>query len=430
MNPQAVELNTTIEAANPAVLEMLSTRGEAIFFPAKGILGQTAQAKGKRINATIGTALEDDGSPLSLGCLRDMVNVDPAEAFLYAPSYGRPNLRAVWKEMLVTKNPSLEGKAISQPVVAQALTHALSIAGYLFLDEGDELILPDFYWGNYNLIFKNAYGANFKTFNTYLEGGFDVQAMKEAVMQGAPGKRTLLLNFPNNPTGYTVSEAEAVAIKDALLEAAEAGYKVTVMTDDAYFGLVYEEGVFVESIFAELADLHENILAVKIDGATKEDYVWGFRVGFMTYGVKGGTAELYKALEAKTAGAIRGNISNAPAISQALLQKAFTHPDYASQKLEKFNTLKARCNKVNEILEAHPEYKDAFEPLPFNSGYFMCVALKDADPETVRQVLLDEFDTGLIACSGVLRVAFSATPLGLLEELFDSLYKATLKVQG
>ena len=38
---------------------------------------------------------------------------------------------------------------------------------------------------------------------------------------------------------------------------------------------LYEEGIEKESLFTYLCDLHENVLAIKIDGATKEDYVWG-----------------------------------------------------------------------------------------------------------------------------------------------------------
>ena len=60
-------------------------------------------------------------------------------------------------------------------------------------------------------------------------------------------------------------------------------------TDDAYFGLFYEETALKESIFTRLMDRHSNLLAVKLDGATKENFVWGLRVGFVTYGcpVKG-----------------------------------------------------------------------------------------------------------------------------------------------
>jgi aspartate/methionine/tyrosine aminotransferase len=424
INAQATELNETIAAACPQVLDMLSARGQSIFFPAKGILGQSAEAKGKDINATIGTALEDDGSPLTLSCVKELVDVDPAVGVLYAPSYGNPTLRDTWKSMMEKKNPSLAGKSFSRPVVTQALTHALSIAGYLFLDEGEDIIMPDLYWGNYNLIFKEHFRAGIRTFNTFSDGGFDMAALGEAVNAGGPGKKVLLLNFPNNPTGYTLTKAEVATLKETLLKAAEAGNKLTVLIDDAYFGLVYEDGVYEESIFVDLSDLHENILAVKLDGPTKEDYVWGFRVGFISYAIKGGSKALYTALEAKTAGAIRGNISNAPAVSQAILLKAFTHPNYDAQKQEKYQTLKARCTKLSSILQAHPEYAEAFEALPFNSGYFMCVRLKGADPEAVRQVLLKDYSTGLIAASGLLRVAFSSTPIDKLEALFSNLYKA------
>jgi aspartate/methionine/tyrosine aminotransferase len=429
INAQATDLNETISANHPQVLDMLSSRGQSIFFPAKGILGQSAEAKGKAINATIGTALEDDGSPLCLSCVKELVDVDPAAGLLYAPSYGNPTLRDTWKSMMQSKNPSLAGKTFGRPVISQALTHALSIAAYLFLDEGEEVIMPDLYWGNYNLIFKEHYRTGIRTFNTFTDGGFDMAALTEAVNAGGPGKKVLLLNFPNNPTGYTLTQSEVVTLREILLQAAEAGNKLTVLIDDAYFGLVYEDGVYEESIFVDLVDLHENLLAVKLDGPTKEDYVWGFRVGFITFGIKAGTKALYTALEAKTAGAIRGNISNAPAISQAILLKAFTHPEYDAQKREKFDTLKARCDKLTEILAAHPEYTEAFEALPFNSGYFMCVRLKGADPEAVRQVLLKDYSTGLIAASGLLRIAFSSTPFDKLEQLFSNLYQAVCSLK-
>ena len=131
----------------------------------------------------------------------------------------------------------------------------------------------------------------------------------------------MLLNFPNNPTGYTPTEAEAKALTAEIRKAAEAGNQIVVVLDDAYFGLVYEEGIAQESLFGSLVDLHPNVLGVKLDGATKEDYVWGFRVGFITFGFKGANAAQLKALENKAAGVVRGNISNAPCVSQSMLLK-------------------------------------------------------------------------------------------------------------
>jgi len=424
-NPQAEELNGIITAVNPVILSLLSAKGKAIFFPQKGILGQTADAKGKAINATIGIALEEDGSPMRLASIAcEIPAIDPKDAFPYAPSFGKPELRKRWKEMLAEKNPSLKGKCYSLPVVTHALTHALSMCGYLFINEGDELITPDLYWGNYNLCFKNAYGASFSMFPLFAGEGFNTSGLAEALKKGG-SKKIVLLNFPNNPAGYAPTVKEDERIIAILPASAESGKHLVVLCDDAYFGLIYRRGIAEESLFAQLCDLHENLLAVKIDGATKEDYVWGLRVGFITYGIKGATPRLFEALEAKTAGAVRGSISNVSHLSQSLVLKAFTHPSYAKQKQEKYAILKKRCDAVISVLEHHPEYGECFTALPFNSGYFMCVALAEGiDSERVRQMLLKDYSTGVIALPGMLRLAFSACRTSDIPDLFENIYQA------
>ncbi len=424
MDPQATELNDIIRQANPAVERMLSARGRAIFFPKLGVLSQSAEAAGKDINATIGIALEDDGGPVALPSIASSINLPAGDAFPYAPSPGRPDIRKLWREMLVRKNPGLAGRSFGQPVVTAALTHGLSMAGYLFCEPGDTVILPDLYWENYDLVLGNAYGASLKTFPTYTAaGGFDVDAL-QAALAGPVGKKIVLLNFPNNPSGYTPTVAEARAIVTALTAEAVRGSQVVVFVDDAYFGLVFEEGVIGESVFVALCDAHPNLLAVKIDGATKEDYVWGFRVGFLTFGVKGGTTALYDALEAKAGGAIRGNISNTSNPAQSMLVRSWKSGAYDAEKKQKFDLLAKRYRTVREILAAHPEYAARFVALPFNSGYFMCVRPLHADAEALRKKLLADYSTGTINFGGVLRIAFSATPTGKLPKLFENLYKA------
>ena len=430
MNPQAEELNKVIQAMNPAVYEMLSQKGKNIFFPKKGILGQTADAKGTKINATIGAAIEDDNTPMRLEAIASKIGIDPSLAFPYAPSFGRPDIRAKWKSMMYTKNPLLKGKEISLPVVTNALTHGVSMAGYMFLDEGEEVIVPSLFWGNYNLILNHAYGAQIAKFNLFNDGVFDLAAFEAKLAEGGIGKKIVILNFPNNPSGYTPTYDEYDAIVNAIKDAAEKGNKIVAIIDDAYFGLVYEDGIATESIFTALSDLHENVLAVKVDGPTKEDYVWGFRVGFITYGIKNGNAELYTALEAKTAGAVRGNISNAANISQSLLFQAFDNEDYDNQKAAKYAIMKARYNAVKEVL--HDEkYKEYFSAIPYNSGYFMCVQLADGiDGEAVRKVLIEKYSIGIINLNNIIRVAYSAVAASDVPELFEGIYNACKDVKG
>ena len=108
MNELATKLNKTLGQA----ADFLSPVGKRLYFPYGGILGQGAEAKTCAINATIGMAFEEDGTPLVLDCFRKNIVLDK-KAFLYAGSFGLPKLRELWREMEFKKNPSLKGKTFS-----------------------------------------------------------------------------------------------------------------------------------------------------------------------------------------------------------------------------------------------------------------------------------------------------------------------------
>lgn len=422
MNPQVQLLNNIIKNANPAIFNLLSEKGQHIFFPQTGILAQSAEAKTADINATIGIALEDDKLPVSLKSISEKILLNPKDIFPYAGSFGRLELRQAWKKLMFAKNPSLP-VATSLPIVTSGVTHGLSLIGYLFLNPGNKIILPDKFWGNYKLIFTNGFGAELETFNTFKNNGFDIGSLKNKLTEKT-GKKILLLNFPNNPSGYTPTPQEAAEIIALIKTRAEAGDELLIIIDDAYFGLVYEDNIYKESLFSQLSNLHKNVLAVKLDGATKEDYVWGLRVGFVTYGSKNLTAEACQALENKTAGAIRGNISNACHLSQSLILQAIESPSYFQDKQAKYELLKSRYLQVKTIV-ANSKYAEFFTALPFNSGYFMCLELKpNLDAEIIRQQLLQNYSTGLIATDNILRLAFSAVAKNKIGQLFENIYQA------
>ncbi|NJK93547.1 MAG: aminotransferase class I/II-fold pyridoxal phosphate-dependent enzyme, partial [Bacteroidales bacterium] len=377
-----------------------------------------------------GEAVEDDGTSMHLPAFDSLINLPVNSIFPYAPSFGKPELRELWKSFIFKKNPSLNNTIISKPIATNGLTHGISILGYLFTDANDSVVLSDLYWENYNLIFENAYGAKVVTFELFKNGGFNIEAFSQKLNAVEGDKVNILLNFPNNPSGYTPLTAEIDMIVTEISKQAEKGKNVVVMIDDAYFGLVYEDKVFTESIFVKLANLHENVLAVKLDGPTKEDYVWGFRVGFITYGIKNGSPELYEALENKTAGAIRGNISNISHLSQSLLMNVYSNADYDNSKKRKYDILKSRYDILKETFK-NIKYAEYFEPVPFNSGYFMCVRLKkNLNAEQVRLQLLNQYSTGVIVLGNVIRLAFSAVPKSKIPELMENLYNACKDVDA
>jgi len=457
----ASELNEILEKECPIAFESLSERGQKMFFPYKGILGQTAEAKGTKYNATIGIALDEDGSPLRLPSLSGQFPHNPSEILPYASSFGKQELREKWLEEIKNKNPSLKSQ-ISLPVVTSGLTHGLDIVGTLFVDPGDQIILTDKYWGNYFLTFNGRYGAKLKTFNAFNNGGFDLDDFRESTSiprplpppfdeaqgrreegepisspplstgegvggRGSP-KKIVLLNFPNNPTGFTPTDQEAEEIVSILIKSAKAGDKLVVILDDAYFGLVYEEGIIKESLFAKLASAHKNILAIKLDAISKEEYAWGLRVGFITFGSKGISEKACEALEKKAAGSVRASVSNVSHLSQTAVLQNLNSPNHEQEKREKFELLKKRYEETRKALK-NPKYSEFFEPLPFNSGYFLSIELCERiNAEELRKILLKDFDCGVISIGNMLRIAYSSLPMSQIELLFDRIYKACVEL--
>ncbi len=430
LNPLAEALNQRLERAAPEVAGMLSGYGRRLYWP-KGILAQGAEAKQKahRANATIGIATEG-GQPMHLPSLaQHLEGLEPGEIFDYAPPAGRPGLRERWREKLLAENPSLAGKAFGLPIATSAITHGLALAGELFLDPGDRILCPDMLWGNYRLGYEVRLGAEIQTFPFFAGGGLNLDAFRETLTRcaGETEKLFVLLNFPNNPSGYMPTPAEGDALREALVACAAAGTRIIGVCDDAYFGLFYHLGgeSLTESLFGLLAGAHPNLLALKLDGATKELFVWGLRVGFLTYGPgrAEGAEETLAVLDAKTRGAIRAGISNSPMLSQSLVEKALASGSLAAERKQKLELLRARAARVHEVAGA-PRFAESWDVYPFNSGYFMCVKVKGVDAESVRKRLLEEHGFGVVSVGpNDVRVAFSCLEEELVEPLFEALHR-------
>jgi aspartate/methionine/tyrosine aminotransferase len=423
MNALATELNSAL--AGSVADALLSGLGRRMYFP-KGIVAQSAEAKksATRANATIGIAMKA-GTPIFLDSIRSLVpGLKPDEIFPYAPTQGVEKLREVWKNEILRKNPDIGDAKFSLPLVVPGLTCGISTLADLFADKGDTLVLPDLHWDNYPLIFETRCETAVATFPFYAGRGFNVQGMRDALSRAAQaGKAILILNFPNNPTGYSPSIDEAEAIVSAIRDVASQGKRFLVITDDAYFGLYYEPKIYEQSLFARLCGLHENVLVAKVDGSTKEDLTWGFRTGFITLGSKGLTDAQYEALIRKMMGALRSTVSNSSMLAQNLILRSLEDPQRPAQKAEAAKLLRERYERAKAVLSK--KKSTVIEPLPFNSGYFMSFRLLRGKAENLRTSLLSGSGVGTIAISDTcLRVALSSVDEEKLEDLFDQIYGA------
>ncbi len=419
ITPLAQELNDILAGTTPGLL--LSDEGQRLYFP-KGIIAQSGEAKqlGKTANGTIGMTVIN-GTPVTLDAIQSLLpEFTSRELVAYAPTAGNPEVRTIWKDSILKKNPLLHDKTFSLPVLVPGLTAGISYLADLFLDENHPLVAADPSWDNYVLITSARRNAQFIQFPMFANGKFNIEGFEQTLKQQAKtGSVRVLLNFPQNPSGYSPTAQEAKDIVRIIKNIAESGTKIMVWCDDAYFGLDYEDNIEKQSLFAYLADLHPNILAAKIDGPTKEDFAWGFRCGFLTFSCKGLTENQYDALLKKLMGAIRSSVSCSSTVPQSILLKAFNNPALEEQKAAFRKVLERRYKLVKEYVNGRSSKE--IEALPFNSGYFMAFHTVNIDAETLRQKLLKDKGIGTISIdSHTLRVAFSS----LDEDKINIVYKA------
>lgn len=423
MNPLALDLNKQLSKSNPEVADMLSDLGKLMYYP-KGILSQSAEAKSTQYNATIGMATYKD-SKMYANTLNDIFDhLEPDEIFPYAPPQGLESLRDLWQQKTLKENPDLDAKDMTRPILTNALTHGLSLVGDMFVDSGDTLLLPTHNWGNYKLVYSTRHSAEIETYDIFDEAGhFTTENLVNTLENYNKEKVILILNYPNNPTGYTPTKDEVHTIVAAVKSLAERGTNVIALVDDAYYGLFYED-VYTQSLFTALTNLHlDNLLPIRLDGATKEFFAWGLRVGFISFGVGNDTTK--QVLEAKIKGLIRSNISSGPLPSQSAVKYVLeNHETFDKEIQHNINTLQARYEVTKSVVydEKYTSYWQAYD---FNSGYFMALQVKDVDPEQLRQHLINKYSIGIIALNSTdIRIAFSCVEKDDIPHVFDSIAKA------
>ncbi|MBX8994240.1 MULTISPECIES: aminotransferase class I/II-fold pyridoxal phosphate-dependent enzyme [Staphylococcus] len=428
MNPLALDLNEQLTKSQPQIADMLSDLGKLMYYP-KGILSQSAEAKSTEYNATIGMATYRDRKMYADSLYNVFSELEPDEVFPYAPPQGIEDLRDLWTDKMLRDNPELSKDDFSRPIVTNALTHGLSLVGDLFVDTNDTILLPSHNWGNYKLVFGTRHSAQIDTYPIFdSEGHYTTQALVETLDQSNQEKIFLVLNYPNNPTGYTPSKDEVNEIVQAIKRAADRGTHIIAVVDDAYFGLFYED-VYPYSLFSALTQLDsDNVLPIRLDGATKELFAWGLRVGFITFGIKDSKAQ--EVIEAKVKGLIRSNISSGPMPSQSIVKHVLENRDQLDKELEQnFETLKARYEVTKELVYDE-KFSDYWQPYDFNSGYFMALKVKGVKPEALRTHLIDNYSIGIIALNDTdIRIAFSCIEKDDIPHVFESIAKAISELQ-
>lgn len=421
--------NQAIREASPALYEALSPLGRRAFFP-RDIPFQAAQARGKAYNGTIGQITDGAGGAVALPSMAAALSGLPDgarnRAFLYSPIEGIAEVRSLWREWQRRDLPGEGGGLLStMPTVTAGLTHGLSICADLFGGEGRVVAVPAPFWGNYRQAFALRTGARVVAAPAYREARWDPGAIEAALASDeadlGPGEPALaIVNVPSNPGGYSPTAEERRALAESLVRVAEQR-PLVVLCDDAYAGLVFEDGVPRHSPFWDLQGLHPNLVPVKIDGATKELSFFGGRVGFLTFPFAP-DAPVAEALESKVKNMVRAAMGSPVATSQVIVLQALESGSAAEEVEDVRRLLAGRWRALSGALAGVD--RELLEPLPSNSGCFALVALgrkpkaRGLTAGRIRLHLLDQEDTGLVSVGDdYLRIAHCSVAEADLPEL-------------
>lgn len=156
-------------------------------------------------------------------------------------------------------------------IVTNGGSEALNFAISTLCDDGDEVIIPEPYYANYNG-FTNTFNVKVVAVPSSIDTGFALPSMEEFEKKITNKTRAIIICNPGNPTGYLYTREELKKLADIALK-----YDIVIISDEVYREYVYDGQQQVSIL--EFPELKEN--AIVIDSESKRYSMCGARIGCM-----------------------------------------------------------------------------------------------------------------------------------------------------
>lgn len=382
-------------------------------------LNTEARARAKAgeavINATVGALLDDEGRLAVLGGVAEALREVPPEVSAgYAPIVGPDAFRrAVVADLLGDRPEAGWAVAAATPGGSGALRMAITS----FLEPGQALLTPSFYWGPYKTLAEEA-GRSLATFRMFDEGGrLDTRDFAARLDQQLDTQRRALvfLNSPcNNPTGYSFDDEEWRAVVEAVEQRTTRG-PIAVVLDVAYARYGASDPSRAVDLVMPLAKKAQLLFA------------WSGSKSFTEYGLRVGALvalhpeERERArLDAAFAFACRGTWSNCNAGGMAAITRVLTEPALKARVDRERAALKAlldrRVDKWNELAG-----KAGLKYPRYDGGFFTTVLCDEAHAVAGR---LKTDGVFVVPQAGALRVALCSVAERDVPRLVESIARA------
>lgn len=281
----------------------------------------------------------------------------------YSPSQGfasyREALALYYKKNDILVEPD-------EIIITTGGSEAISFAFNACLNPGDEIIVPEPFYANYNG-FARATGVNIVPIFSSIETGFALPPIEEFERSITARTKGIMICNPNNPTGYMYSEDELKILRDICLE-----YDLFLFSDEAYREFCYDGLKHTSVLSLEGLENH----AILLDTISKRYSACGARIGALVTKNMAVYEAVLKFAQARL---------SPPTLEQVLAEAATQLPDdYFAEVLKSYQTRRDVLVKRLRAIEGVvcPEPKGAF---------YVMASLPVEDSEKFCEWMLSEF---------------------------------------
>ncbi len=268
-----------------------------------------------------------------------------------AESYKKHNIDITADDMIVTTGGS----------------EAITIAFCSTLNEGDEIIVPEPFYANYNG-FAIQTGAVIKPITASIENDFTLPNIEEFEKQITEKTKGIVICNPNNPTGYLYSKEELMVLAELVKK-----YDLYLYADEVYREFCYDGNEHFSVM--NIAGLENNVIL--IDSVSKRYSMCGVRIGCMITKNKEVINTALKFAQARLCPPSFGQIASEAAIETPDSYFEEVYNEY----IERRNFMVAELNKIDGVYCPNPK-----------GAFYTVVRLPIDDSDKFAQWILESFD--------------------------------------
>jgi len=281
----------------------------------------------------------------------------------YTPSEGILSYRQKLKEYYHSFNIDVD---VDDIIITTGGSEAVMFAFMSCVDPGDEIIVPEPSYANYNA-FAIACGAVIKTIPASIEDGFALPPMAEFEKLITPQTRGIMICNPNNPTGYLYTQEELNSIRDLVKK-----HNLFLFSDEVYREFCYTGSPYISAFHLEGITDH----VILVDSVSKRYSECGIRVGALITKNKAVKQNVMKFCQARLSPPLIGQVAAEASLGTSDLYMRECYNAYIDRR--KF--LIDRLNRIDGV----------YCPIPM--GAFYCVAkLPVDDADKFCAWMLEEF---------------------------------------